>query len=64
MLMNSSQEGDTCLDLFAGSGFSLIACHKLKRIWRGMELEPKYVDVIVKRWENYTGLTAKRVSHE
>jgi DNA modification methylase len=52
-LLNSSREGETCLDLFAGSGFSLIACHKLKRIWRGIELENSYCDVIVKRWEHY-----------
>lgn len=58
-LLNSSREGETVLDLFAGSGFSLIASHKLKRIWRGMELEPGYCDVIVKRWEHYAGQPAK-----
>lgn len=60
-LLNSSREGEICLDLFAGAGFSLIACHKLKRRWRGMELEPQYVDVCVKRWSAYSGLQAKLI---
>lgn len=51
------------LDLFLGSGSTLIACEKTNRICYGMELDPKYVDVIIKRWEDYTGqkavLTAK-----
>jgi len=57
-IINSTLEGQTVLDIFAGAGFSLIASHKLKRIWRGMELSPAYVDVCVKRWENYTGQKA------
>jgi DNA modification methylase len=63
-MLNSSQEGDIVLDPFAGAGYSLIAAEKLRRVWHGIELDPKYVDVIVKRWENYTGLTAKRAAHE
>ena len=57
-LNNSSKGGDTVLDVFGGSGSTLIACEKLGRHARLMELDPKYCDVIVKRWENYTGKTA------
>ncbi len=46
------------LDLFGGSGSTLIACEKTGRINRSMELDPKYVDVIVKRWQDFTGKTA------
>lgn len=46
------------LDLFLGSGSTLIAAEKTGRICYGMELDPKYVDVIVKRWEDYTGKKA------
>ena len=49
------------LDLFLGSGSTLIACEKTNRICYGMELDPKYCDVIVKRWEDYTG--QKAVKH-
>ena len=60
-IINSTLEGQIVLDPFAGAGFSLIASHKLKRVWRGMELSPAYVDVCVKRWENYTGMKAERI---
>ena len=49
------------LDLFLGSGSTLIACEKTNRICYGMELDPKYVDVIIKRWEDYTGQKANLV---
>jgi DNA modification methylase len=44
----------TVLDLFGGSGSTLIACEKTGRINCSMELDPKYCDVIVKRWQEYT----------
>ena len=47
------------MDLFLGSGSSLIACEKMDRICYGMELDPKYCDVIIKRWENFTGQKAE-----
>ena len=47
------------MDLFLGSGSTLIACEKLDRICYGMELDPKYCDVIIKRWENFTGKKAE-----
>ena len=55
---NSSKAGDTVLDLFGGSGSTLIACEKIGRHARLMELDPKYCDVIVKRWEDFTGKKA------
>ena len=55
---NSSRAGETVLDLFGGSGSTLIACEKTCRINRSMELDPKYVDVIVRRWQTYTGQRA------
>ena len=50
--------GALVLDLFGGSGSTLIACEKTSRHCRMMELDPAYVDVIVKRWEDFTGNTA------
>lgn len=52
---NSTKKGDSVLDLFGGSGSTLIACEKLKRKCFMMELSPEYCDVIIKRYENYTG---------
>ena len=51
---NSSQRGDIVLDLFGGSGSTLIACEKAGRKCRMMELDPQYIDVIIERWEKYT----------
>ncbi|MTI13021.1 site-specific DNA-methyltransferase [Sansalvadorimonas verongulae] len=55
---NSSKSQDIVLDLFGGSGSTLIACEKTGRQARLTELDPKYVDVIVRRWEEYTGKEA------
>jgi DNA modification methylase len=57
-LVNSSQAGDICADLFGGSGSTLIGCERLGRKARLMELDPCYVDVICRRWEDYTGKSA------
>lgn len=57
-LKNSSKRGDVVHDCFGGSGSTLIACEKTGRHSRLMELDPKYVDVIVKRWQEFTGKTA------
>lgn len=57
-ITNSSKGGDAILDLFGGSGSTLIACEKIGRHARLMELDPKYCDVIVKRWEDFTGKKA------
>jgi DNA modification methylase len=55
---NSSKAGDEILDLFGGSGSTLIACEKQNRHARLMELDPKYCDVIIKRWQDFTGKIA------
>ena len=55
LIKNSSKENQLILDLFGGSGSTLIASEQTKRICYTMELDPKYCDVIVKRWENLTG---------
>lgn len=55
---NSSRKGEIVLDLFGGSGSTLIACEQLNRVCYMCELDPKYCDVIVKRWETLTGKTA------
>jgi len=61
-ISNSSKGGDAVIDLFGGSGSTLIACEKQNRQARLMELDPKYCDVIVKRWEDFTGKKAVLVS--
>jgi site-specific DNA-methyltransferase (adenine-specific) len=55
---NSSKPGGVVLDLFGGSGTTLVACEMTGRIARLMELDPKYADVIVQRWQNLTGKEA------
>ena len=57
-LENSSKGGDIVSDLFGGSGSTLIACEKINRHARLMELDPKYCDVIIKRWQDFTGQQA------
>ena len=59
-LRNSSRPGDVVLDGFGGSGTTLIAAHKSGRRARLMELDPKYVDVIVHRWQTWSGEEAVR----
>jgi DNA modification methylase len=58
-LSNSSREGDRVLDLFLGSGSTLIAAERTGRICLGVELDPVYCDVIVARWEAFTGQQAR-----
>jgi DNA modification methylase len=57
-LLNSSKVGDVVADFFGGSGSTLIACERRSRKARLMELDPKYADVIIRRWQEYTGKTA------
>ena len=57
-MLNNTKGGDIVLDSFGGSGTTLIAAEKNGRIARLMELDPKYCDVIVKRWQDFTGQTA------
>jgi len=58
-IKNSSKSGDVIIDCFGGSGSTLIACEKTNRKCNMMELDPKYLDRIVKRWEDYTGKKAE-----
>lgn len=58
---NSSREGELVLDLFGGSGSTLIACEQLNRKCYTMELDPHYCDVILARWEKFTGKIAERL---
>lgn len=64
ILKDFSKENDDILDLFGGSGSTLIACEQLNRKCFMMELDPKYVDVIIKRWEEFTGKKAIKVEGE
>jgi len=57
-LLNSSKAGDVVCDLFGGSGSTLIACERRGRYARLMELDPKYADCIVRRWQEFTGRKA------
>lgn len=57
-MLNNTKGGDQVLDSFGGSGTTLIAAEKNGRVARLMELDPKYCDVIVKRWQDFTGKQA------
>jgi len=59
-IRNSSRPGHKVLDPFGGSGTTLIAAEKSGRVARLIELDPKYVDVIVRRWQDWTGQQATR----
>lgn len=61
-IRNSSKMGETVLDLFGGSGSTLIAAEQLQRRCYIMEYDPQYVDVIIKRWEDFTGREAVKIS--
>lgn len=61
-IMNSSKSGEIVLDLFGGSGTTLIACAQTLRECRMMELDEHYCDVILSRWEQLTGRTAEKVA--
>lgn len=60
-IKNSSKSGDIVLDLFGGSGTTLMACEQDGRNAYLMEFDPRYVDVIIDRWEKFTGKTAKLI---
>ena len=62
ILKDQTQDGDLILDVFGGSGSTLIACEQLDRTCYMIELDPKYVDVIINRWEQYTGQKAVLIS--
>lgn len=61
-IKNSSNVNDNILDIFGGSGSTLIACEQLNRNCYMMELDPKYVDVIINRWEEFTSKKAIKIN--
>ena len=61
-LQNSSEVGDRVLDLFLGSGATLIACEQTRRACRAIEIAPSYVQVAIDRWEAFTGQKALKIS--
>ncbi len=61
-IKSSSRENEIVLDVFGGSGSTLIACEQLNRKARIIELEPKWCDVIIKRWEEFTGQKAVKLN--
>jgi len=61
-ILNSTEEGDVVADVFGGSGSTLIACEQTGRKCRMMELDPHYCDVIISRWEKFTGKKAVKVT--
>lgn len=62
LIRNSTRENENVLDLFGGSGSTLIACEQLKRKCYMMEYDPKYVDAIIQRWETLTGQQAVKIN--
>ena len=62
--LKQNEKAKTVIDVFGGSGTTLIACEQLDRICYMMELDPKYVDVIIKRWENLTGQKAEKIKEK
>lgn len=60
-IIHSSKQGDVVLDLFGGSGSTLLACEQTGRKCFMMELDPHYIDVIIQRWENLTGQKAELI---
>jgi DNA modification methylase len=60
-ISNSSQNGDIVMDTFLGSGTTLVAAEKAGRICYGCEIDPHYVDIAVRRWEDFTKLKAKKI---
>lgn len=63
-IQNNTKHEDIVLDTFAGSGTTLIACEQNNRICYSCELDPKYVDVIIDRWEQLTGEKAEKINVE
>lgn len=58
LITNATDTGGIVLDMFLGSGTTLVTCEKLGRLCNGIEIEPKYLDVSIRRWQNHTGKAA------
>ena len=59
---NSSKAGEAVLDIFGGSGSTLMACEQMNRRCFTCELDPHYCDVIIARWEEFTGRKAEKIN--
>lgn len=62
IISNFSKKDDIVIDCFLGTGTSLIACEKLSRKCYGIELDPTYCDIVIQRWEDFTGKKAEKIS--
>lgn len=62
LIRNSSRHGDLVLDLFGGSGSTMMACEQLGRKCYSMEFDPRYCDAIIDRWEKFTGYDAEKLT--
>ena len=60
-IQDVSKRGDMVLDVFLGSGTTLIAAERVSRRFRGIDIDPAYVDLAIKRWEDMTGKVAEQV---
>lgn len=63
LIQNSTKNGDVILDTFGGSGTTMIAAEQLNRTSYLMELDPHYCDVIIARWEKFTGQKAIKINN-
>ena len=63
-IKNNTKKGDKVLDLFGGSGTTIMACEQNGRVAYSMELDPHYVDVIISRWEALTGKKAELINDD
>ena len=61
IIKDYSKENNTVLDPYLGSGSTLIACEHTNRICFGIEIDPGYIDIILQRWENFTGKKAHKI---
>ena len=62
LIENNTGDGDAVLDLFNGSGTTIMACEQTERCAYTMELDPRYVDAAIDRWEKFTGQKAVKIS--
>jgi len=63
-LQDVTRRGDLVLDIFFGSGTTLIAAERIGRRFRGIDIDPAYVDVAIERWETITGQAAQKASSD
>ena len=62
-ITNSTREGDSVMDIFCGSGSTIIACEQTGRTAYGIELDKRYCDAIIDRWQKFSGLNIEIVGN-